>query len=99
MALRSVSSFRERDQGHDHVHHDHHDYGRGELGQAHIRVNGIVEDDGRGENPFFLMVNLKKRKICCIVKCKIVFYCTSVHLYCYSQVQPRIISNDFHWLR
>ena len=23
----------------------------------------------------------------------------SVHLYCYYQLQPRVISNDFHWLK
>ena len=99
MALRSVSYFRERDQGHDHVHHGGRDHGRGEGGQGHVGVNGIVEDDGRGENPLFLMINSKKRKICCMVKCTLVFYCTTVHLYCYSQLQPHMISNDFHLLR
>ena len=81
MALRSVSYFRERDQGHDHVHHGNRDHGRGEGGQGHVRVNGIVEDDGRGENLLFLMVNSKKRKICCMVKCTFVF---TVPLYTYT---------------
>ena len=49
MVLRSVSYFRERDQGHDHVHHDDRDHVRGEVGQAHVGVNGIVKDEGRGE--------------------------------------------------
>ena len=48
MALRSVSYFRERDQGHDHVHHGVRDHGRGEVGQAHVGVNGIVKDQVRG---------------------------------------------------
>ena len=47
MVLRSVSYFRERDQGHDHVTHG--DRGRGQVGQAHVGVNGIVKDEGRGE--------------------------------------------------
>ena len=46
MVLRSVSYFRERDQGHDHVTHG--DRGRG--------WSGIVKDEGRGENPLFLIV-------------------------------------------
>ena len=49
MVLRSVSYFRERDQGHDHVHHGDRDCGRGEKGQGHVGVNGIVKDKGRGE--------------------------------------------------
>ena len=49
MAKRSVSHFRERDQGHDHVHHSAHDRGRGEVGQGHVGVNGLVEDEGRGQ--------------------------------------------------
>ena len=57
MVLRSVSYLRERDQGHDHVHHGDCDHGRGEVGQAHVGVNGIVKDEVRGENPLFLMVN------------------------------------------
>ena len=48
MVLRSVSYFRGRDQGHYHVHHDHRDHGRGEVGQAHVGVNGIVKDQVRG---------------------------------------------------
>ena len=56
MVLRSVSNFRERDQGHDHVPHGDRDHGRGEVGQAHVGVNGIVKDEVRGENPLFLMV-------------------------------------------
>ena len=48
MALRSVSYFRECDQGHDHVHHGARDRGRGEVGQGHVGVNGLVEDEGRG---------------------------------------------------
>ena len=56
MVLGSVSYFRGRDQGHYHVHHDHRDHGRGEVGQAHVGVNGIVKDQVRGENPLFLMV-------------------------------------------
>ena len=51
MVLRSVSYFRERDQGHDHVTHGNR--GRGQVGQAHVGVNGIVKDEGRGENPLF----------------------------------------------
>ena len=51
MVLRSVSYFRERehDQGHDHVTHGDRGRGRGQVGQAHIGVNGIVKDEGRGE--------------------------------------------------
>ena len=49
MALRSVSYFRERDQGHDHVHHGARDHDRGEVGQGHVGVNGSVKDEGRGE--------------------------------------------------
>ena len=49
MALRSVSYFRERDQGLDHVHHGARDRGRGEVGQGHVGVNGLVEDEGRGQ--------------------------------------------------
>ena len=56
MVLRSVSYFRERDQGHDHVHHGVRDHGRGEVGQAHVGGNGIVKIEIRGENPLFLMV-------------------------------------------
>ena len=56
MVLRSVSYFRERDQGHDHVHHGGRDHGRGEGGQGHVGVNGIVEDEVPGENLLFLMV-------------------------------------------
>ena len=56
MVFKSVSYFRERDQGHDHVHHGGRDHGRGEVGQAHVGVNGIVKDQVRGENPLFLMV-------------------------------------------
>ena len=56
MVLRSVSYFRERDQGHDHVHHGYRDHDRGEVGHAHVGVNGIVQDEVRGENPLFLMV-------------------------------------------
>ena len=44
MVLRSVSYFRERDQGHDHVHQGDRDHGRGEVGQAHVGVNGIVKE-------------------------------------------------------
>ena len=65
------------DQGHDHVHHDDRDHGRGVGGQGHVGVDGMVEDDGRGENPLFSMVNAKKIKICCMVKCTLVFYCTN----------------------
>ena len=49
MVFRSVSYFRERDQGHDPVHHCTRDHGRGEIGQGHVGVNGSVEDEGRGE--------------------------------------------------
>ena len=49
MVLRSVSCFRERDQGLDHVHHGARDRGRGEVGQGHVGVNGLVEDEGRGQ--------------------------------------------------
>ena len=49
MVLRSVFYFRERDQGHDHVHHGDRDHGRGEIGQGHVGVNIIVKDEGRGE--------------------------------------------------
>ena len=56
MVWRSVSYFRERDQGHVHVTHGDCDSGRGQEGQAHVGVNGIVKDEGRGENPLFLMV-------------------------------------------
>ena len=49
MSLRSVSYFRERDQGLDHVHHGARDRGRGEVGQGHVGVNGLVEDEGRGQ--------------------------------------------------
>ena len=55
MVWRSVSYFRERDQGQDHVPHGDRDHGRGEVGQAHVGVNGIVKDQVRGENPLFLM--------------------------------------------
>ena len=48
MALRSVSYFRERDQGLDHVHHGARDRGRGEVGQGHVGV-GLVEAVGRGD--------------------------------------------------
>ena len=48
MALRSLPYFRERDQGHDHVHHGPRDRGRGEVGQDHVGVNGSVKDEGRG---------------------------------------------------
>ena len=27
------------------------------------------------------------------------WYLSTAHLYCYSQLQPCMISNDFHWLR
>ena len=37
------------DQGHDKVHHDACDCGHGEVGQAHVEVNGIVKDEVRGE--------------------------------------------------
>ena len=47
MSLRSVSYFRERDQGLDHVDHGSRD--RGEVGQGHVGVNGLVKDEGRGE--------------------------------------------------
>ena len=47
--LRSVSYFRERDQGHDHVHHGARDHDRGEVGKGHVGVNGSVKDEGRGE--------------------------------------------------
>ena len=49
MDLRSVSYFRECDQGLDHVHHGARDRGRGEVGQGHVGVNGLVEDEGRGQ--------------------------------------------------
>ena len=49
MVLRSVSYFRERYQGHDHVTHGDRGHGRGQVGQAHVGVNGIVKDEGRGE--------------------------------------------------
>ena len=49
MVLRSVSYFRERDQGLDHVHHGACDRGCWEVGQDHVGVNGIVKDEGRGE--------------------------------------------------
>ena len=49
MALRSVSYFREHDQGHDHVDHGDRDRGCGEVGQGHVGVNGIVKDKGRGD--------------------------------------------------
>ena len=49
MAFRSVSYFRECDQGHDHVHHGDRDHGRGEVGQGHVGVNGIVKNEGREE--------------------------------------------------
>ena len=49
MVLRSVSYIRERNQGHDHVHHGDRDRGRWEVGQGHVGVNGSVEDEGRGE--------------------------------------------------
>ena len=49
MVLRSVSCFRERDQGLDQVHHGARDRGRGEVGQGHVGVNGLVEDEGRGQ--------------------------------------------------
>ena len=49
MVLRSVSYFRERDQGHDHVTHGDRGRGRGQVVQAHVGVNGIVKDEGRGE--------------------------------------------------
>ena len=49
MALRSVSYFRERDQGLDHVHHGSRDRGRGKVGQGHVGVNGLVKDEERGE--------------------------------------------------
>ena len=49
MVLRSVSYFRERDQGHDHVTHGDRSRGRCQVGQAHVGVNGIVKDEGRGE--------------------------------------------------
>ena len=63
MVLRSVSYFRERDQGHDHVHHDDRDHGRGEIDQAHVGVDGIVKDGGRGEKiRDFKNDNGKKRK-------------------------------------
>ena len=43
MALRSVSYFRERDQGHDRVHHGDRDRGRGEVGQGIInRILSVV---------------------------------------------------------
>ena len=48
MALRSVSYLRDRDQGLDHVHHGARDRGRGEVGQGHVGVNGLVKDEGRG---------------------------------------------------
>ena len=53
MVLRSVSYFR---KGHYHVHHGNRDHVRGEVGQAHVGVNGIVKDKVRGENPLFLMI-------------------------------------------
>ena len=37
------------DQGHDQVHHDARDCGRGEVDQGHVRVNGIVKDKVRGD--------------------------------------------------
>ena len=46
MVLRSVSYFRERAQGHDHVTHGNS--GRGQVGQAHVGVNGIVKDEEHG---------------------------------------------------
>ena len=49
MDLRSVSYFREHDQGLDHVYHGARDCGRGEVGQGHVGVNGLVKDEGRGE--------------------------------------------------
>ena len=49
MVLRSVSYLRDRDQGLDHVHHGARDRGRGEVGQGHVGVNGLVEDEGRGQ--------------------------------------------------
>ena len=49
MVLRSVSYFRERDQGHYHVHHGARDHDHGEVGQGHVGVNGIAKDKGRGE--------------------------------------------------
>ena len=32
----------------DHVPHGDRDHGRGEVGQAHVGVNGIVKDQVRG---------------------------------------------------
>ena len=49
MSLRSVSYFRERDQGLDHVTQGDRGRGRGQVGQAHVGVNSIVKDEGRGE--------------------------------------------------
>ena len=49
MVLRSVSYFRERDQGQVHVHHGDRDRGRWEVGKGHVRVIGIVKDEGCGE--------------------------------------------------
>ena len=97
MVLRSVSYFRERDQGHDHVTHG--DRGRGQVGQAHVGVNGIVKDEGRGE---IIQSGCSWR---CLIKCTLIFYCTnpSVHLYsCIilsTETSHGMISNDFHWLR
>ena len=77
MVLRSVFYFRERDQGHDHVHQGDRDHGRDEVGQAHVGVNGIVKDEVRGENPLFLLFKAEKRNICYLEKCTVVFYCTN----------------------
>ena len=35
--------------GHDHVHHDDRNRGRGEVRQGHVVFKGIVKDEGRGE--------------------------------------------------
>ena len=99
MVLRSVSYFRERDQGHDHVTHGDRGRGRGQVGQAHVGVNGIVKDEGRGE---IIQSGCSRR---CLIKCTLIFYCTnpSVHLYsCIilsTETSHGMISNDFHWLR
>ena len=56
MALRSVSYFRERDQGHDHVHHGNRDRGRGVVGPGHVGVNGIINPTSR--NVFSKLFNV-----------------------------------------
>ena len=43
------------DQGHDQVHHDARDCGRGEVGQAHVGVNG------KGQRTMY--VGRRRRKI------------------------------------